>query len=400
MKDKIAKLGIFTATQTVYQIGTVLLMAVSVLAGQTIANQIEFASLPLSLVILGTLIGLFPASQWMQKFGRKNGLFLGSAFGVLGAFLSFEGLVSKNFAFFCIGHLFFGFHQSFLQYLRFVAMESVAKEERASALSWILVAGIPAAFLGPLAGFFGKNLFTDQLFAGSYLLLVVAITIQFVLIYFLPNPKPQQKQESIEIENFEFRPFSYHIKNPGLWLAVISSSFGFALMVMLMSAVPVAMKSHGHTMHDSTLVLQWHVLGMYIPSFFSGGLVKRFGSPLLILFGTIILMAEVFAALMGTGFLPFSVALVLLGIGWNFMFVGGTNLLVEQYNAIEKNTIQAINDSSVYLLATISTYGAGFLEVKIGWQNLNLVSLPFLVFVFLLSLVYQIRTQKKKSKDS
>ncbi|GBF43143.1 permease [Leptospira ellinghausenii] len=390
--NKIKVLGIFSITQTVFQIGTVMIMAVSALAGQTISPSPESASLPVSFVILGTLLGLVPASRFMKWQGSKYGLLLGTIIGIFGAILATFAIWEKSFVLFSIAHLLFGLHQSFIQYLRFVAMESVPTHDRASALSWILIAGIPAAFLGPLAGLQGKELFPTSLFLGCYLILIVSLSLQFLLISFLPSPNKrfstENESEHQESEREKVRPFSYHVKNLGLWVSILSTSFGFGLMAMLMTAVPVAMKSHGHEMHASTLVLQWHVLGMYIPSFFSGFLVRKMTAPYLILLGVFVMGLESVSAIQGTEFLPFAVALILLGIGWNFMFVGGTNLLVEQYHPAEKNTIQAVNDTIVYSIAILSTYSAGYLEHKIGWLSLNLVSIPFLVFVSVVTLYY------------
>ncbi|TGM79404.1 MFS transporter [Leptospira bouyouniensis] len=390
--NKVKVLGIFSITQTVFQIGTVMIMAVSALAGQTIAPSPESASLPVSFVILGTLIGLVPASKFMKWYGSKYGLLLGTIIGIFGAILATYAMWEKSFILFTLAHLLFGLHQSFIQYLRFVAMESVATHDRASALSWILIAGIPAAFLGPLAGLQGKDLFPSSMFLGCYLILVASLSLQFALITFLPSPN---KRKAIEESTMELisprdvtRPLSFHFKNLGLWVSILATAFSFGLMAMLMTAVPVAMKSHGHAMHASTLVLQWHVLGMYIPSFFSGFLVRKMTAPFLILLGVFVMGLECISALQGTEFLPFAVALILLGIGWNFMYVGGTNLLVEQYHPSEKNSIQAINDTIVYSFAILSTYSAGYLEHKIGWLSLNLVSIPFLIFVSIVTLYY------------
>lgn len=390
--DKLQILGIFSITQTVFQIGTVMIMAVSALAGQSIAPSPESASLPISFVILGTLLGLVPASKYMKWKGSKVGLLSGTVIGIIGAILASYSMYEKNFILFSISHLLYGFHQSFVQYLRFVAMESVPTHDRSSALSWILIAGIPAAFLGPLAGLQGKEIFPNSLYLGCYLILISSLCLQFFFILFLPKPNKElssiPSQSNDPSPRFTIRPLSYHIKNLGLWVSILATAFSFGLMAMLMSAVPVAMKSHGHEMHASTLVLQWHVLGMYIPSFFSGQLVRKMTAPYLILLGIFVMGLESFAALQGTEFLPFAMALILLGIGWNFMYVGGTNLLVEQYHPSEKNSIQATNDTIVYSFAILSTYSAGYLENKIGWLNLNLVSIPFLLFVSIFTMYY------------
>ncbi|TGK82167.1 MFS transporter [Leptospira noumeaensis] len=399
--DKIQILGIFSITQTVFQIGTVMIMAVSALAGQNIAPAPESASLPISFVILGTLLGLVPASRIMKWKGSKFGLLTGTIIGIFGAILVSYAMYEKNFILFSAAHLLYGFHQAFVQYLRFVAMESVPTHDRASALSWILIAGIPAAFLGPLAGLYGKDFFPNSVYLGCYLILIFNLCLQFLLILFLPTPnKETKKNTEVTIDpspRLLARPFSFHVQNFGLWISILATAFSFGIMAMLMSALPIAMKSHGHEMHASTLILQWHILGMYIPSFFSGQLVRKMTAPYLILLGIFIMGLESFAAIQGTEFLPFATALILLGIGWNFMYVGGTNLLVEQYHPSEKNTIQSVNDTIVYSFAILSTYSAGYLENKVGWLSLNLVSIPFLVVMAVL-VIFFIQKNRKKLK--
>jgi MFS family permease len=170
-------------------------------------------------------------------------------------------------------------------------------------------------------------------------------------------------------------------------LALVAACFSYGLMVMLMAASPVAMHAHGHDLAASTLVLQAHVLGMYVPSFFSGVLVKKWGPRNLILAGLAVFALELVLALQGTAFLPFFASLTLLGVGWNFLYVGGTNLLVTRYRPSEKTGVQAFNDSFVYLFATVATFGAGAWVQGLGWNGLQLLSIPFLVVVAALFVV-------------
>jgi MFS family permease len=183
------------------------------------------------------------------------------------------------------------------------------------------------------------------------------------------------------------RPWGQRLADPSLWLAVAAATSSYGLMVMLMAASPVAMHEHGHPLSASTLVLQAHVLGMYIPSFFTGWLVTKWGPRKMIAAGLVVFVAELVQALQGTTFFPFFASLTLLGIGWNFLYVGGTNLLVTRYRPSEKAGTQALNDSFVYLFATVSTFGAGAFERGLGWDGLQWVSVPFLVLVAVLLVV-------------
>lgn len=367
----------FSLVQTCYQIGTVLMMAVGILAATPLAPTSFWGALPLALSVVGTLVSLFPASAFMRRWGRKRGLMAGVTLALLGVSAIVAGLLTGSFLLVCGGFLVYGLHQSFLQFLRFMAMEAAGPTHAAGALSWILVGGIPAAFLGPLLGLWGRDLAAVP-FAGSYVLLLGVLAVQVALVLSLPSsgglapPVPDAEAP---------RPWKQRLADPSLWLALTAATFSYGLMVMLMAASPVAMHEHGHSLSASTLVLQAHVLGMYVPSFFSGWLVKKWGARNLILAGLVVFLVELLLALQGTTFLPFFLSLTLLGVGWNFLYVGGTNLLVTRYRPSEKAGVQAFNDSFVYLFATVATFGAGAWERGMGWDGLQLLSLPFLVVV-------------------
>lgn len=369
----------FSLVQTCYQTGTVMMMAVGILAASPFAPGPTWAALPLALAVVGTFVSLFPASAFMKRWGRKRGLLVGVTLAAMGIVAIIAGLATGNFVLICAGFLVYGLHQAFLQFLRFMAMEAAGPEKSARALSWILVAGIPAAFLGPLFGLWGRDL-GPAAFTGSFGLLLGALAIQAVLVASLPSVKMGPTSGFGE----PARPWRERLADPTLWLALTAASFSYGLMVMLMAATPLAMHEHGHPLSASTIVLQGHVLGMYVPSLFSGWLVKRWGPRRLVAAGLLVFVFELTMALQGTDFLPFFIAMTLLGIGWNFLYVGGTNLLVTRYRPAEKAQVQAFNDSFVYLFATVSTFGAGAWERGMGWAWLNLLCLPFLLIVAVL----------------
>jgi MFS family permease len=371
-------LGRFLLVQTGYQIGTVMMMAVGILAATPLAPSPVWAALPLALSVVGTFASLFPASLFLRRWGRKRGLFVGLALGTVGIVTIVAGLAIGNFLVVCLGFLVYGLHQSFLQFLRFLAMESVSADQAPTALSWILVGGIPAAFLGPLAGLWGRDLVPGTPFLGSFALILGVLAVQALLVATLPSGRGASVAGPSDEPK---RPWGLRLADPSLWLAVAAATSSYGLMVMLMAASPVAMHEHGHPLSASTLVLQAHVLGMYIPSFFTGWLVSRWGPRKMIAAGLVIFVAELILALQGTTFFPFLASLTFLGVGWNFLYVGGTNLLVTRYRPSEKAGTQALNDSFVYLFATVSTFGAGAFEKGLGWDGLQWVSVPFLVLV-------------------
>jgi len=385
----------FSLVQTCYQIGTVLAMSVGILAATPLAPAPVWAALPLALSVVGTFAALFPASAFMRRWGRKRGLLVGVLIGTAGVVGIVAGLSTANFVLVCAGFLVYGLHQSFLQFLRFMAMEAAGPTKAAAALSWVLVGGIPAAFLGPLTGLWGQHL-SSVPFVGSYVILLGVMAIQALLVASLPSV---QRMETAAADPAPVRPWRERLADPGLWLALTAASFSYGLMVMLMAALPVAMHEHGHPFSATTLVLQSHVLGMYVPSFFSGWLVKKWGPRRLIAVGLGIFVLELIAALQGTEFLPFFIALTLLGVGWNFLYVGGTNLLVTRYRPSEKAGVQAFNDSFVYLFATVSTFGAGAWERGMGWDGLQLLAVPFLVVIMALLMATRARLGERRNMD-
>lgn len=382
----------FSMVQTCYQIGTVMMMSIGILAAAPLAPQPVWAALPLALSVVGTFVSLFAASALMKRWGRRNGLFLGVALAAVGVSAIVWGLASSSFVLVCAGFLAYGLHQSFMQFLRFMAMEAAGSEHGAQALSWVLVGGIPAAILGPLIGLIGRDA-TPVPFAGSYLVLLGVLAVQGLLVFTLPATQRTENARS----DSDRRPWRERLANPSLWLALTAASFSFGLMVMLMAAAPVAMHQHGHAMEASTLALQIHVLGMYIPSFFSGRLVKAWGPRRLIGVGLALFAAELAIALSGTDVVPFIVALAVLGVAWNFLYVGGTALFVTTYRPSERAGVQAFNDSFVYLFATASTFGAGAWVKGLGWSGLELLTVPFLFVVVLLLLLSRPKSAAQSS---
>lgn len=375
----------YSLIQTCYQVGTVLMMAVGILAAIPLSPTPTLQALPLALTVVGNFMALFPASHFMARFGRKAGLLLGIGLGALGVLGISAGLYVGHFWIMAAGFLVYGFHQAFMSFLRFMAMEAAGPERQPRALSWILLGGIPAAFIGPLFGVWGKGLFPQAAFLGSFLLLLGVLAFQAMLAATLPGGT--STQTSATHTTADARPWGERLSDGSLWLAVLAASFSFAIMVMLMAASPVAMIHHGHTQAESAMVLQAHVLGMYVPSFFSGALVKRFGPRNLIFGGLVLFALEMVVASSGDGFFWFLGALTLLGVGWNFLYVGGTHLLVSRYRPAEKAGVQAFNDSLVSLFGATATFSAGALEGRLGWVGLQFIPIPLMVILGVLLLL-------------
>ncbi|MDA9519699.1 hypothetical protein XI06_04835 [Bradyrhizobium sp. CCBAU 11434] len=325
----------------------------------------SLATLPIATYIAGTAAMTFPASLWMRRFGRRHGFLVGTAIGLLGALICIAALFMSSFVILCIGTLLIGAYNAFGQYYRFAAAEMSGREFAGRAISMVLAGGIVGAIVGPEVAKRTKDLFAVQ-FAGTYIFLaclaLVALAIQASLR--LPIIKD-------EMEQSESRPISQIARQPGFIMAVLSSTLGYAGMSMLMTSAPIAMISHHHGYADAAFVIQWHALAMFAPSFVTGALIKRAGAAAIIRLGALLMLAcAVAAVILGTGVNAFWVSLVLLGVGWNFLYVGGSTLLTKNYRTSEGAKAQAFHDQTVFLSTAISTALSGWLLQRVGWQTL------------------------------
>ncbi|MCF0073012.1 MFS transporter [Dyadobacter sp. CY261] len=364
------------SAQALYQTAAVLVAALSGLVGFNLAKDKSLATLPVALISVGTAAILIPASVFMKKYGRKRGFMVGVALGFVAGGLTAAGIYYTNFWLFVVGNMFIGAYGGFAQYYRFAAAESVAAEDRSKAISWVVSGGVFAAIAGPLLARLTKDIGHLPFFY-SYLSVSVLSIIAIGIISAVKEAG-QQEDNNGEVSHKE-RPLSIIAKQPVFIAALISSAVGFAVMVMVMTATPIAMKLCGHDADDSSIVIQWHVLGMFVPSFFTGNLVQKFGAVRIISLGILIFLTHVAFALTGTDFFHFVSGLIFLGVGWNFMFIGGTALLTRAYTPADRAKTQSFHDFAVYAVTTLSSFLAGAVLNLWGWEMVNMVAVPFLV---------------------
>ena len=364
---------LLSTTQALFQTGPVLVMTIGGLAGAMIAPRPELATAPVAAMMLGTTLGTVPASIWMARAGRRPGFIFGALSGMTGALAAAAGIWAGSLLLLSLGTFLIGLYQSFAQFYRFAASEVADVTFRPRAISLVMAGGVAAAFLGPALARTGGPLLTPA-YTGSFLMLALVSLIAVVLLFGLRVPRPAPRAEGAD----GGRPLLAILRQPAYAVALFGAATGGGVMILAMTATPLAMTHHQHHLSDTALVIQLHVLGMFLPSFFTGSLIARFGVLRIMASGVALLAGHVLLSLSGTGFASFASALVLLGIGWNFLYIGGTALLTETYSEAEKGRAQAMNDLTIFATSLICALGAGVLHQLFGWQMLNLMLLPWL----------------------
>ncbi|TWO68038.1 MFS transporter [Caenimonas sedimenti] len=362
---------VLATAQALFQTASVLVMTIGGLAGALVAPSPELATLPIAAMFLGTAVTTVPASTWMAKVGRRSGFLAGSLLGVLAGLLAALGLWLGSLWLLSAGTFLVGAYQAFAQFYRFAAGEVADEAFRPRAISLVLAGGVVAALLGPLLGRWGGPLL-NATYMGSFLLLSVASLLAAgVLLGLKIPPAPAATAQG-------GRPLLDIVRQPAYGVALFGAATGYGVMILAMTATPLAMVHHQHHLSDATMVIQLHVLGMFVPSFFTGSLIARFGVLRIMLAGVALLAGHVLISLTGTGFHSFAGALVLLGVGWNFLYIGGTTLLTTTYTPAEKGRAQAANDMTIFAVGLLASLVAAPLLQLLGWQSLNLLLLPWL----------------------
>lgn len=363
---------LLATAQALFQTASVMVMAVGGLAGALVTGEPRLATAPIAAMFLGTAVNTVPASIWMARVGRRPGFVLGAALGVLAGVVAALGLWLGSLIVLSIGTFLVGAYQAIAQFYRFAAGEVADDAFRPRSISLVLAGGIVAALLGPAIGRLGGPLLSPT-YVGSFLLLALVSLVAALLLTQLQMPAPLPTQPGVPA-----RPLAQIVRQPTYMVALFAAATGYGVMILAMTATPIAMLHHHHALADAATVIQLHVLGMFLPSFFTGSLIARFGVLRVMMSGVALLAAHVVATLTGTGFESFAAALILLGVGWNFLYVGGTTLLTTTYTAAERGRAQAANDLSIFVVGLLSSLGAGALLDAAGWQMTNLLLLPWL----------------------
>lgn len=332
----------------------------------------SLATLPVSAMVLGTAIGTLPAGAISRRLGRRVG-FMGAAVlsacgGLLAAFAIFQSL----FWLFALACMFSGFAAAFVQQYRFAAADTASEGFRPKAISWVMAGGVLAGVVGPQTVIWSKNLFSPILFAGTYVAQAGLALIALALVSALRIPRP-----AAVVAGATGRPLAQIMAQPRFIVAAACGITSYALMSLVMTATPLAMIGCGLTETDAALGIQWHVLAMFGPSFFTGNLIARFGKERIVAIGLALLAACSMVALAGVELAHFWTALILLGLGWNFGFIGATAMLTDAYRPEERNMVQAVNDFLVFGVVASASFLSGQLLEHFGWTTVNVIVFPF-----------------------
>jgi MFS family permease len=303
--------------------------------------------------------------------GRKPIFLMGAAISIIGAFLAVYAIVISHFALFCFATALLGVFQATSGFYRFAAAEAAGENSKSIAISWVLTGGVVAAIIGTVIAMFTSELFAPHTYAGSYIAAAVLAGLNLLVVSQLNIPKPSQAEVS-----GPSRSWGELLQQRRLVVAMASAMVAYALMNLMMTAAPVAMIGCGFTSIDASWVIQWHVLAMFVPSFFTGQLIKRYGAEVITSIGMLLLITAALAGLTGITFGHFAIALVLLGLGWNFGFIGGTTMLTDCYRPSERGKVQAVNDLGISILMAIASSSSGIILADWGWNMVALALLP------------------------
>ena len=365
-----------------------LMISVAALVGLQLAEDKSLATLPLSIQFLALMATSIPASFIMQRWGRKAGFYLASVVGVIGGGLAIWSIINEHFWGFTLATACVGFFNGFGNYFRFAAVDIAQESVKSKAISYVMAGGVIAAFVGPNLAKLGQPIFPEAAYAGAYVYVVLIYLLMMGILYFtrLPAAEPMQSAK-------KGRTVMQLFQQPKFIVAVICSTLGYSVMTLVMTATPLAMKHHMHPFDDTAFVIQWHVLGMFAPSFFTGSLIKRFGVLNILLAGVVLGFLSVGTNLLGTSMWHFWVGLVLLGLSWNFLFIGGTSLLTDAYRPEEKAKAQASNDFIMFSTVAAASLFAGYLQHHFGWEMVNMGVIP--AIAVMLMAVLWLRLQPK-----
>ncbi|MCL4068794.1 MFS transporter [Pseudomonas sp. GX19020] len=364
---------LLASAQALFQTVSVLVMTVGGLAGAQITPRPELATMPVAAMFLGTALMTFPASHFMARAGRRAGFLLGAGLGIAGGAIAAAGIWLAQLYLLSLGALLVGAYQAFAQFYRFAASEVADDAFRPRAISLVMAGGVVAALLGPLLGRIGGPLM-EPAYVGSFLILAVVSLIAAGVLTALRMP--DARADHVDLR--QGRRWGEIVTQPGYLVALFGAATGYGIMILAMTATPIAMQHHHHDLGTAATVIQLHVLGMFLPSFITGSLIARFGVLQIMLAGVAILATHVALTFTGTGFTSFASALIMLGVGWNFLYIGGTTLLTTTYTPAEKSRAQATNDMTIFVVGLACSFSAGGLLQALGWQVLNAVLLPWL----------------------
>ncbi len=344
--------------------------ATGAIIGSTLSPDPGLTTVPISVFVVGMAVGTLPVGSLSRRYGRRAAFMAGGGCGVLAGLVGAYALLLQSFPLYCLATLFAGLYGSVVQSFRFAAADGASPEFRAKALSWVMAGGVFAGVLGPQLVTWTMDLWSPNLFVVSYLAQAVVALVAVAVLFGVDLPR------SAPADLARGRPLPAIIRQPRFIVAVICGVVSYTLMNLVMTSAPLAMRMCGLPLSASNWAIQWHVVAMYAPSFFTGSLIARFGAQRIVAAGLLSTGCAAVTGLSGLSALHFSAGLILLGLGWNFGFVGASALVLETHRPEERNKVQAFNDFLVFGLTAMGSFWSGHLLVTFGWAAVNWVVFP------------------------
>jgi MFS family permease len=351
-----------------------ILITVNALVGYALAADKALATLPVTSYFVGSALATLPLAMLMKRYGRRAGFTLGAMFAIAGSLVCAAAVYARNFWLLCLGVVVLGAYFAAGQHYRFAAADTAAADFKSRAISLVLAGGIVGGFLGPETSKLTMDLIAGHPYTGAYFSLVAFALLSILALRWLeipPLPESERKKAG--------RPLGEIARQPVFAVAVLCGTVSYGVMNLLMTATPLAMVASDHPFSEAAFVIQWHIVGMFAPSFVTGNIINRLGLMTVMLIGVALNIVCVAIALSGADVMHFWLALVLLGIGWNFMFVGATALLTESHAPAERAKVQGVNDSAIFITMIVTSLASGALFTIQGWQAMNMWAVPVLL---------------------
>ncbi len=362
--------------QALFMTSTSAIIASAPLVGGILLTEDKvLVTLPIALQFVAMALTTIPASLYMERVGRRIGFVTGAGIAVVGALVGVHAINAGSFALFCVATALIGSFNGFCHFFRFAAADTATPEFRSKAISYVLAGSVIAAVLGPTLARNSVDVLPAQ-FAGVFAALVGVYAAVALVVSFIDIPKPARRTRTSR-----GRPLLVIARQPKFLIAVCAATFGYLVMSFLMTVTPIAMGVCGFTFSDSSYVIQAHVVGMYLPAFVTGHLIGWFGVNNVLVAGAVLCLVSIGIGLAGIGFSNFLVAMVLLGVGWNFLFTGGTALVTETYAPEERAKVQGFNDFVIWGVISVGVVTAGMVQQTVGWEAVNVVMAPLVVIV-------------------
>ncbi|MDC6451473.1 MFS transporter [Alphaproteobacteria bacterium] len=358
------------------------------LVGALLATNPSYSTIPLSLQFLTIALTLIPVSLLMGKFGRRPMFLIGSMAAFLGCLTIAFAIVDKSFSLFILGSILLGFSQANQQFYRYAAADNVSNNQKSKAISLVLAGGIIAAVVGPEVSRYSFDLLPDYIYLATYLLAALIQILNFIILIFIKIKKPEVRAQKL-------RPLSDILMQQTLIIAILAAAVGYSLMSFIMTATPLQIVNICKLGNSaSSTVIQWHIIAMFAPSFFTGSIISRFGNRKVMLAGIILYAFSVFFGILGETVQNFWIALFLCGLGWNFLYVGGSDIIAKSALPEERAKVQGVTDFIIFVFVAMGSFLAGYLHSNLGWEIMLFYTTIPIILIFIGIII--IKPQKLK----